>query len=228
MMKRILVVDDSATILKYTEDVLKTKYHPIPVKSGELALAYLAEPEHQVDMILLDVFMPKMDGFETYEKILEMESVRDVPVVFVTSGEEAEIESRALAMGAKDFIRKPFIPAVMLNRIQNILDLDELTRSLEKKVEEKTQQVEQLSFEIIEIALKKTTSKANPNFDYLDKLLTDWHDREFKTEAEIQNFLSQLKQKKKEVKELEKKTGYQNYEQRKYDNLDSLYANFNL
>ena len=149
-MKRILVVDDSATILRYTEDVLKMKYHPIPVKSGELALAYLAEPGHQVDMILLDVFMPKMDGFETYEKILEMESARDIPVVFVTSGEEAEIESRALEMGAKDFIRKPFIPQVMLNRIQNILDLDELTRSLERKVEEKTQQVEQLSFEIIE------------------------------------------------------------------------------
>ena len=84
------------------------------------------------------------------------------------------------------------------------------------------------SFDIIEIALKKTTSKANPNFDYLDKLLTDWHDRGFKTVNEIQNFLLQLKQKKKDVKELEKKAGYQNYEQRKYDNLDSLYANFNL
>ena len=84
------------------------------------------------------------------------------------------------------------------------------------------------SFEIIEIALKKTTSKANPTFDYLDKLLTDWHDRGFKTQDEIQNFLSTLKQKKKDLKELEKKTGYQNYEQRKYDNLDSLYANFNL
>lgn len=84
------------------------------------------------------------------------------------------------------------------------------------------------SFEIIEIALKKTTSKANPNFDYLDKLLSDWHDRGFKTIAEIENFLSTLKQKKKDIKDLEKKTGYQNYDQRKYDNLDSLYANFNL
>ena len=84
------------------------------------------------------------------------------------------------------------------------------------------------SFEIIEIALKKTTSKANPNFDYLNKLLSDWHERGFKTVADIENFLSQLKQKKKDIKDLEKKSGYQNYEQRKYDNLDSLYANFNL
>lgn len=84
------------------------------------------------------------------------------------------------------------------------------------------------SLEIIEIALKKTTSKSNPNFDYLDKLLTDWHDRNFKTVSEIQNFLTNLKQKKQDVKQLEKKTGYQNYNQRTYDNLDNLYANFNL
>jgi len=81
------------------------------------------------------------------------------------------------------------------------------------------------SLDIIEIALKKTTSKANPNFDYLDKLLTDWHDRGFKTSNEIQAFLLEFKQKNKNVKELEKKTGYNNYDQRKYDNLNSLYAN---
>lgn len=81
------------------------------------------------------------------------------------------------------------------------------------------------SFEIIEIALKRTTSKANPNFDYLDKLLTDWHDRKFKTVDEIQDFLQQIKQKNKNVKDLEKKSGYSNYEQRNYDNLNNLYIN---
>lgn len=80
---------------------------------------------------------------------------------------------------------------------------------------------------IIEIALKKTTAKTNPNFDYLDKLLSDWHDRGFKTVEEIENFLSEFKQKHKDIKKLEKNTGYNNYEQRKYDNLNSLYANLN-
>lgn len=81
--------------------------------------------------------------------------------------------------------------------------------------------------DIIEIALKKTTSKANPNFDYLDKLLTDWHDRGFKTVNEVQAFLIELKQKNKDTKALEKKTGYNQYDQRKYDNLNSLYSNLN-
>ena len=78
---------------------------------------------------------------------------------------------------------------------------------------------------IINIALKKTTSKANPSFDYLDKLISDWHDRNLKTEEDVNNFLSEMKQKKKNVKQLEKQTNYNNYEQRNYDNLDSLYAN---
>lgn len=81
------------------------------------------------------------------------------------------------------------------------------------------------SMDIIEIALKKTTSKANPSFDYLDKLLTDWHERNFTTTDDIQKFLNDMKQKSKNVKQLEKKSGYQNYDQRNYDNLNNLYAN---
>ena len=81
------------------------------------------------------------------------------------------------------------------------------------------------SMDIIEIALKKTTSKANPNFDYLDKLLTDWHDRKFSTIDQIQKFLNDIKQKNKNIKNLEKKSGYQNYDQRNYDNLNTLYSN---
>ena len=79
--------------------------------------------------------------------------------------------------------------------------------------------------DIIEIALKRTTSKANPTFDYLDKLLTDWHDRGFKTTNDVQAFLAEIKEKNKSVKKLEKQTGYDKYEQRTYDNLDNLYVN---
>lgn len=90
------------------------------------------------------------------------------------------------------------------------------------------------SFDCIELALKRTTSKVNPSFDYIDKLLTDWHDRGFKTVEQIQKFLTDMKQKNKELKQLEKMTGYtkpekvspyQQYEQRSYDNLNLLYAN---
>ena len=80
-------------------------------------------------------------------------------------------------------------------------------------------------FNVIEIALKRTTSKANPTFDYIDKLICSWHERGLKTVEDVNKFLLEFKQKQKSVKELEKKTNYNNHTQRKYDNLDSLYAN---
>ena len=79
--------------------------------------------------------------------------------------------------------------------------------------------------DIINIALKKTTSKANPTFDYFDKLLTDWYERNLKTVDDVNNFLEEVKTKSKAIKELKKQTNYNNYEQRNYDNLDNLYAN---
>ena len=82
------------------------------------------------------------------------------------------------------------------------------------------------NFDIIEIALKRTTSKVNPSFDYIDKLLTDWHDRGFTTAEQVEKFLLDIKQKNKEIRDLEKSTkNYQNYNQRNYDNLNNLYAN---
>ncbi len=81
------------------------------------------------------------------------------------------------------------------------------------------------NLDVIEIALKRTTSKANPSFDYLDRLLTDWHDRSLKTTNDVQSFLSQMKEKNKNIKTLEKSTGYSNYDQRNYNDLSSFYAN---
>lgn len=78
---------------------------------------------------------------------------------------------------------------------------------------------------IIEIALKRTTLKQNPTFEYINNIITDWHDRNLKTASEIQSFLEQRKKQTKSEKELKAKVNKTNYEQRNYDNLDFLYAN---
>ena len=78
---------------------------------------------------------------------------------------------------------------------------------------------------IIEIALKKTTAKSNPNFDYIDKLLTDWHSKDLKTVESIQKYLQEQKQKQKDIKAFSKKDNYNNYDQRNYNNISDLYAN---
>lgn len=146
-MKRILVVDDSAANLKFVENVLKDYYKLILVKSGEKALAYMEK--NPVDLVLLDIMMPEMDGFEVFEKIKCLEQNQNVPVIFLTADADVDNEIKGLEMGAIDFVRKPFVPGVMRNRINHILELEELNHNLERKVKEKTVQVEQLSFEII-------------------------------------------------------------------------------
>ena len=80
------------------------------------------------------------------------------------------------------------------------------------------------SLDVIEIALKKTTSKTNINFEYLNKLITDWYDRNLKTPTDIQQYLKQSKDKKDLIDNM-KKGNYNNSNQRTYDNLDNLYAN---
>lgn len=146
-MKRILIVDDSTTNLQFVENILKDKYKLSMAKSGERALKFLEKNE--VDLILLDLMMPEMDGFETFEHIKEIPLNSGTPVVFLTADVDAENEIKGLNMGAMDFIRKPFVPEVIINRINHILQLVELMNALEEKVEEKTAQIEEISFATI-------------------------------------------------------------------------------
>ena len=78
---------------------------------------------------------------------------------------------------------------------------------------------------IIEIALKRTTSKQNPTFDYINSLITSWHERNLKTPAEVNTFIEQRKAQQKAIKDLNSNVKKQSFDQRNYDNLDFLYAN---
>ena len=116
-----------------------------------------------------------------------------------------------------------------LNKIKkNISKKLGLNRNLTQYEEayiEKWLQEYKYNLEIIELALKKTTSKSNPNFDYIDKIITDWHERKLLNSDDVKNYLLEFKNKSKQIKDLEKKTGYQNYEQRNITDFDSFYAN---
>ena len=138
-MKTILVVDDNKLNLAEARSVLRDKYKVIPVKKGQQALTYLESNE--CDIILLDINMPEMDGFEVMERIREMEQCRNIPVIFLTADNDVETETRCFKEGALDFIAKPFVPAVMLSRIGRILELEELRQGLADRLEQKTREV---------------------------------------------------------------------------------------
>lgn len=138
-MKTILVVDDDNMNLATTREVLSDSYKVVLVKKGQQALSYLENGD--CDIILLDINMPEMDGFEVMEKIRAMERHVDTPVIFLTGDNDAETESRCFKAGAIDYIAKPFVPAVMLSRIGRILELEELRRSLADRLEQKIKEV---------------------------------------------------------------------------------------
>lgn len=138
-MKTILVVDDNKINLAAARKVLSNDYKVIPVMKGDQALTYLESGD--CDVILLDINMPDMDGFEVLEKIRQKERHRNTPVIFLTADNDSETETRCFREGAIDFIAKPFVPEVMLSRIGRILELEELRRSLADRLEQKTKEV---------------------------------------------------------------------------------------
>ena len=126
--KHILMVDDVTTNLTCAAEVLKEYYRLSMAKSGAQAIELLMRTKP--DLILLDVKMPDMDGYETLVNIKNNPETAMIPIAFLTADTDRESEIKGLRMGAMDFIRKPFEPEVMLSRIEKILELDELRKHL--------------------------------------------------------------------------------------------------
>lgn len=128
-MKSILMVDDVATNLICAAEVLRNSYEVSTAKSGRQALLMLKEMTP--DLIMLDINMPQMDGYEVFEKILSNPEWASIPVVFLTAEADMANEARGLEMGAMDFIRKPFDPEVMKARIDKILSISDQKKELQ-------------------------------------------------------------------------------------------------
>lgn len=136
----ILVVDDDASNLKMASHILSgEKMRVSCLKSGEDALRFLQG--NRPDLILLDIHMPGMDGFDTLAAIREDKDTAGIPVIFLTADDDSKTETKGLKAGAMDFIKKPFVPEVLLLRVRHTLELIRLQTDLAHEVEKKTQEV---------------------------------------------------------------------------------------
>ena len=118
----ILLVDDDNIAHIVTKRILGEEFNLTGVYSGEEALQVLGEGLVPA-LVLMDVNMPGMDGFETFRRMRQMERLSGIPVLFVTSKEDPELEEKCLEEGAADYVRKPFSPRVLYRRVRNTLDL---------------------------------------------------------------------------------------------------------
>ena len=120
-MEKILIVDDNMLNLRILTDILKDEYDVMTFKEGRSAVRKAKECSPTI--ILLDIVMPIMDGFEVLGELKRMPETKSIPVIFVTSLNDSENEEKGLMLGAMDYIYKPFSPKVVKARIKNHIDL---------------------------------------------------------------------------------------------------------
>lgn len=141
----ILVIDDDKISLKMARKILEEFFQVTCLENGKDALAYIQN--HIPDLILLDIHMPEMDGFELLHNIKNTQATKDIPVIFLSADNDSETELNSFKAGVMDFIRKPFIPDIMLERINRILELDRLQQYLQDEVKKNELKVEKLSLQ---------------------------------------------------------------------------------
>jgi len=140
-LPRILIVDDNPENIQALLPVLKKEYKVLAATGGPRALeiASLAPP----DLILLDIMMPEMDGYEVLRRLKESVRTRDIPVIFATAVSERENELKGLELGAVDYITKPYSLPIIRARVSAHISLKRYSDSLKDMVREQTKTIEE-------------------------------------------------------------------------------------
>jgi PleD family two-component response regulator len=139
----ILVVDDTPANLRLLAGILNGQGYKVrPVPSGELALS--AAKGMPPDLILLDIMMPEMNGYEVCEKIKADERTRNIPVIFISAINDVLDKVKAFAVGGVDYITKPFQMEEVLVRVETHLAMCQLQKKLQQKNDELTVTLDQL------------------------------------------------------------------------------------
>jgi cyclic di-GMP phosphodiesterase len=137
---KVMVVDDTETNIDILVETLGDDYDVRVAMDGETALQDISEDIP--DLVLLDIMMPGMDGYEVCRRLKADEKTRDIPVVFVTAMGESEDEAKGLDLGAVDYITKPFKPYLVKARVHNHLELKIHRDHLEDLVRQRTEELQ--------------------------------------------------------------------------------------
>ncbi len=153
-MQTILIVDDEPANISLLNEVLKSSYQVMVAKSGKKAIL-AAQSDQLPDLILLDIIMPEIDGYEVLRKLKSNDETKNIPVIFVTSKGNEEDETKGLEMGAVDYIHKPFNPAVVKARVKAHLELKRNRDFLEWMLKERTTELKKMEKEYAYLFLRK-------------------------------------------------------------------------
>ncbi|MES9901193.1 MAG: two-component system response regulator [Sedimenticola sp.] len=156
----VLVVDDTPENIDVLRGVLKDEYKVKAAVSGERALK-IANGENKPDIILLDIMMPEMDGYEVCQRLKSDITTRQIPIIFITAKNDIESERRGLELGAVDFLGKPISPPIVKARVHTHLALYDQSRTLENRVRERTAELDASRLQIIRRLCRAAEYKDN-------------------------------------------------------------------
>jgi DNA-binding response OmpR family regulator len=143
----ILIVDDRAENLQYLHTILTQEGYEIRATTDG-NMAYEAAKENKPDLILLDIKMPGIDGFEVCQKLKKEESLREIPVIFISALDEIEHKVRAFEEGGVDYITKPFEPKEVLSRVKTRLQIHKSKLKISRLLEQQDMFVKKIMHEI--------------------------------------------------------------------------------
>ena len=180
---RILTVDDTPSNLEVLASLLIPKYKVIAATNGKDALR-ITMSSSPPDLILLDIMMPDMDGYEVCSFLKAHEETKNIPVIFLTAMTAEDEEERGFRLGAVDYITKPFVPSILEARIKTHLHLHNNRLLLEEEVKERTQKLEKARLEAEQANMAKSLFLTNMNHELrtplngimgITRLLMDTH-----------------------------------------------------
>lgn len=126
--KKILLVDADKPVQETLVDLLRMDYAPISFQKGEDGLNYLSENVGEIDLVIMDLMLPEMDGFEMLESIQKNPLYKGIPVLVVTTAERTQDIRRVYDLGVDDIIIKPINPDIVRQRVRNMLDAGDARR----------------------------------------------------------------------------------------------------
>jgi len=174
-MKTIFVVDDSDTNLSMAESVLEHNYRVMTMPSATKMFSFLEKIIP--DLILLDIEMPEINGMEALKRLKVESKWADIPVMFLTGRNDAEIEAQGFELGAVDFITKPFSAPVLLNRMKTHLEIDDIIRQRTSRLRDIQNSIVAVLADMVETRDKGTGGHIERTSEYIEILLKEMKER---------------------------------------------------
>lgn len=170
MAQKILIVDDAESSRVILKEMFKNEYSVLEASNGSDAITFAEEYGEQIKVILLDLIMDGMDGYEVMQILAKKNLLDIIPVIIITAENTDMSESRVLELGAYDVIAKPFYADVVKHRVRNVISLNENKIRLEKLTEDLSRKLDAANKEVTDTLLFVIEQRNLENVDYASKI----------------------------------------------------------